>query len=82
MKCDDYVLRLLINDHLRECLLIDDEIKITKNSTTSFSMKVMDLEYNYETQLADLYLLLEGYLDTDIIERRRREKEELDGYSH
>lgn len=79
------ILKLMIRDHIRVCSLISDEMEVARNSTFDFSMKVRDLEYNYDNELADLYLLLEEYLDVDTIERRRqefREKEELNGRTH
>lgn len=69
---DTYMMKLTILDHLKECNIIDEEIKAKKNSLAQdeSSQTLNNLEYHFERELADLCILLVQYLDDDLIEER------------
>lgn len=71
--CNDYVRGLAIYDHLNECLIIANKIKEKKNSidTGEISDSLKCLEDHYRKELADLYILLESELDSDIVSERK-----------
>lgn len=72
--CNDYVRGLAIYDHLNECLIIANSIKEKKNSidTEEISLSMKYLKDHYRKELADLYILLESELDSDIVFERKQ----------
>ena len=66
-----YVRHLAILDHLRECQIIADTIKKQKNKEIEGkSQTLKNLEFHYENELADLFILLSYECKKETIERR------------
>lgn len=69
---NDYVRSLAIYDHLNECLILANRIKEQKNSirTGDVSNTLVCLKEHIRNELADLYILLDFELDSQIIDER------------
>lgn len=68
---DPYFRKLAILDHLRECLIIDEEIKEQKNKILDKGNPTLkNLEYHFENELTDLYILLKHEVTEENIEER------------
>lgn len=77
-----YTTELAIFDHLNECLIINQEIKREKNRHYREDGEVAALKrlkYHYNCELTDLYILLDKYVDKELVKQRLekfKEKEE------
>lgn len=65
-----YVRGLSIYDHLNECLLLANEIKIKKNSVEGYSDTLKTIQEHYRKELTDLYILIGKELSYEEIEER------------
>ena len=66
-----YLRHLAILDHLRECLILDKEIKRQKNKEIEGkSQTLKNLEFHFENELTDLYILLKSECKEEVVERR------------
>ena len=65
-----YVRDLAIQDHIRELSLLYDQYKIEKNKENTQYACI--LSNHIQNELADLFLILNGELDAEVIERRRQ----------
>ena len=65
-----YVRDLAIQDHIRELNLLYDQYKIEKNKENNQYACI--LSNHIQNELADLFLILNEELDTEVIERRRQ----------
>lgn len=61
---------LAIQDHIRELNLLYDQYKIEKNKENTQYACI--LSNHIQNELADLFLILNEELDTEVIERRRQ----------
>jgi hypothetical protein len=72
---NDYIQFLSIMDHIREIGIIDDELKRRKNSyegeQPNFSYNILTLHKHLKNEMADLFILLFKYLDSDTIKARQ-----------
>ena len=67
---NEYMRDLAIQDHIRELNLLYDQYKIEKNKENTQYACI--LSNHIQNELADLFLILNEELDTEVIERRRQ----------
>ena len=67
---NSYVRDLAVQDHIRELSLLYDQYKIEKNKENTQYTHI--LSNHIQNELADLFLILNEELDTEVIERRRQ----------
>ena len=67
---NSYARDLAIQDHVRELNLLYDQYKIEKNKENTQYACI--LSNHIQNELADLFLILNEELDTEVIERRRQ----------
>jgi len=66
---DPYICELGISDHLAECNQLLSMLRVAKNTGTPTDIIMVRGKYNNE--LADLYLILDKYLNPQVIRDRR-----------
>ena len=66
-----YVRHLGITDHIRELLIIDDELRRTKNRKASAD-EIEAIKTHFTNELADLVLIALKDLDPSVLDARRK----------
>ena len=67
-----YACRLNIVDHIHELVIIDDELRRTKNRRNADPADISAIEDHFQKELADLVLIALKDLPADLLEERRQ----------
>lgn len=67
-----YARRLNIVDHIHELVIIDDELRRTKNRRNADPADISAIEDHFQKELADLVLIALKDLPADLLEERRQ----------
>ena len=69
---NDYARHLAIVDHIHELVIIDDELRRTKNRRNAEPADISVIEDHFQKELADLVLVALKDLPAGLLEERRQ----------